>query len=103
MTENHESKPTRKLARRRLVNEALVLFIFAWITAIVTSLLRPAPTASSANFGALQFIGSTFVTGIESFVFGYVLSRFFKQFKTGCAVVIILFFAYLIWSGRHPQ
>jgi hypothetical protein len=103
VTENHESKPTRKLARRRLLNEALVLFIFAWIAAIVTSLLRPAPTASSANFGAWQFIGSTFVTGIESFVFGYVLSRFFKQFKTGCAVVIILFFAYLIWSGRHPQ
>jgi hypothetical protein len=103
VTENHESKSTRKLARRRLVDEALVLFIFAWIAAIVTSLLRPAPTAASANFGALQFIGSTLVTGIECFVFGYVLSRFFKQFKTGCAVVIILFFAYLIWAGRHPQ
>ena len=103
MTENQGSKPTRKLARRRMVVEALVLFILAWIAAIVTSLLRPASTASSANFGAWQFIGSTFVSGIECFVFGYVLSRFFKQFKTGCAVVIILFFAYLIWSGRHPQ
>jgi hypothetical protein len=103
VTENHGGKPPRKLARRRLVDEALALFIFAWIAAIVTSLLRPAPTASSANFGAWQFIGSTFVSGIECFVFGYILSRFFKQFKTGCAVVIILFFAYLIWAGRHPQ
>jgi hypothetical protein len=102
VTENHGSKPTRKQAGRRLVDEALALFVFAWIAAIVTFLLRPPPTASSADFGAWQFIGSTFVSGIEWFVFGYVLSRFFKQFKTGCAVVIILFFAYLIWAGRHP-
>jgi hypothetical protein len=103
VTENDESKPTRKSARRRLALEALVLFVFAWIAAIVTSLLRPAPIASSENFGALQFIGSTFVSGLKCFVFGYVLSRFFKQFKTGCAFVIILFFAYLIWAGRHPR
>jgi hypothetical protein len=101
VTENDESKPSRKSARRRMVREALVLFVFAWIAAIVISLLRPGPMASSADFGVL-FIGSTFVTGLECFVFGYVLSRFFKQFKTGCAFVIILFFAYLIWAGRHP-
>ena len=35
-------------------------------------------------------------------MFGYVLSRFFKQYKTGCALVIILIFAYLIWTGRPP-
>jgi hypothetical protein len=29
------------------------------------------------------------------------LSRFFKQFKTGCAFAIIVFFAYLLWAGRH--
>jgi hypothetical protein len=93
----------QKSARRRSAFEAVVLFVFAWLAAIVTSLLRPVPTASSANIEFLSFLGSTFVSGLEIFVFGYVLSRFFKQFKTGCAVVIILFFAYLIWAGRHPQ
>jgi hypothetical protein len=86
-----------------MVREALVLFVFAWIAAIVTFLIRPPPIASSANFGVWPFIGSTFVTGLECFVFGYVLSRFFKQFKTGCAFAIILLFAYLIWAGRHPR
>jgi hypothetical protein len=93
----------RKSARRRSVFEALALFFFAWLAAIVTSLLRPIPTASSANIEFLPFLRSTFETGLEIFVFGYVLSRFFKQFKTGCAVVIILFFAYLIWAGRLPE
>ena len=83
--------------------EALVLFVFAWIATVVTALLRPAPTVASANVGILPMIKSTFVTGLECFVFAYVLSRFFKQFKTGCALVILLFFAYLIWAGRHPQ
>jgi FtsH-binding integral membrane protein len=103
VTENNESKFTQNVARRRLALEALVLLVFAWIAAIVTSLFRPGPMASSANYGVWQFIGSTFVTGLECFVFGYVLSRFFKQFKTGCAFVIILFFIYLVWAGRHPR
>jgi hypothetical protein len=102
VTENDQTNSTRKSARRRLALEALVLFVFAWMAAIVTSLLRPPAMTPSANFGVFQFIGSTFLTGLECFVFGYVLSRFFKQFKTGCAFVIILFFAYLIWAGRHP-
>jgi hypothetical protein len=99
VTDNKDGKS----ARRAPAVEALVLFVFAWFAAIVTSVLRPATTASSANIGLLQFFGSTFVTGLEFFVFGYILSRFFKQFKTGCAIVIILFFAYLVWVGRHPQ
>ena len=101
MTENDENKSPRKLARRQMAFEASVLFVFAWIVAIISFLLRPGPMASSPNFGVWQFIGSTFRTGLECFAFGYVLSRFFKQFKTGCALVIILLFAYLIWAGRH--
>jgi hypothetical protein len=101
VTENDQRKSSQKLARRQMAFEALLLFAFAWTSAIVISLFRPAPI-SSANLGFLQFIGSTFITGGECFVFGYVLSRFFKQFKTGCAFVIILFFAYLIWAGRQP-
>jgi hypothetical protein len=100
VTENDDqTKITRTFARQRMVLEALILFVFAWIAAIVISLNRPAPVAS----GFFHFVASTFLTGIECFVFGYVLSRFFKQFKTGCAFVIILFFAYLYWAGRHPH
>ena len=58
---------------------------------------------SFTNVGILDFVKSTLVSGLEIFVFAYVLSRFFKQFKTGCAFVIILVFAYVIWSGRHLQ
>ena len=83
--------------------EALILFVFAWIAAILISLNRPAPSAASSGPGLFQFAASTFLNGLECFVFGYVLSRFFKQFKTGCAFVIILFFAYLFWAGRHPH
>jgi hypothetical protein len=100
VTASDENKSARKAARRRMALEALVLFVFAWIASIVASLIRPGPTG--ANFGVGRFLESTFVTGLECFVFGYVLSRFFKQFKTGCAFVIILFLAYLIWVGRNP-
>ena len=81
--------------------EAFVLFVFAWIASIVASAIRPIPAGANSDLG--QFLESTFVTGLECFVFGYVLSRFFKQFKTGCAFVIILFLAYLIWVGRTPR
>ena len=102
MTENEETRAARKTARRRLGIEALVLFTFAWIAAVTASLMRPGPTDSFANVGLIRFLGTTLATGLEIFVFGYVLSRFFKQFKTGCALVIILFFAYLIWAERQP-
>jgi hypothetical protein len=102
VTENDEGKFARKLKRQGMLLEALVLFVFAWAATLVITLLRPTATASSTNVGFLQKIGSSFVTGLECFVFAYVLSRFFKQFKTGCALVILLFFAYLIWAGRHP-
>jgi hypothetical protein len=101
VTEYDEQRAARKLARKRMAVEALVLFLFAWLATIVTSLLRPSPTATSEGFVIFHFIGSTFVAGLEYFVFGYVLSRFFKQFKTGCAFAIIVFFAYLLWAGRH--
>jgi hypothetical protein len=101
VTEYDEQRDARKLARRRMALEALILFVFAWLTAIVTYLLRPVPSASSGSLALFFFIGSTFKSGVECFVFGYVLSRFFKQFKTGCAFAIILFFAYLFWAGRH--
>ena len=102
MTENEEDKSGRRIGRRGLAVEALVLLVFAWVAVLVASVLRPSPMDSFANAGALKFVRSTLLTGLEIFVFGYVLSRFFKQFKTGCAFVIILFFAYLIWAGRHP-
>ena len=101
MTEYDEQRTTQKLARKRMAIEALILFVFAWLATIVISLLRPSPTVTSEGFVLFHFIGSTFVAAIECFVFGYVLSRFFKQFKTGCAFAIILFFAYLLWAGRH--
>ena len=103
VTENEETRSARKTARRRLAVEALVLFIFAWIAVVTVSLVSPGPRDSFANVGLIRFLGTTLATGLEIFVFGYVLSRFFKQFKTGCAFVIILFFAYLIWAGRQPQ
>jgi hypothetical protein len=103
VTEDEETKSARKVGRRRLAVEALVLLIFAWVTVFVASLLSPGPAGSFANGGIWGFVRSLLLPGLEIFVFGYVLSRFFKQFKTGCALVIILFFAYLIWAGRHPQ
>ena len=69
----------------------LVLFVFAWLAALTASLLRPGPTDSLANFGLLRSVGSTLANGFEIFVFGYILSRFFKQLKTGCAFVITCF------------
>jgi hypothetical protein len=102
VTENKEDKSARRIRRQGLAVEALVLLVFAWVATLVASLLRPNPMDSFANAGILRFVKSTLQTGLEIFVFGYVLSRFFKQFKTGCAFVIILFFAYLIWAGRHP-
>jgi hypothetical protein len=101
VTASDENKAARKAARRRMALEAFVLFVFAWIASIVASAIRPSPAGANSDLG--QFLESTFVTGLECFVFGYVLSRFFKQFKTGCAFVIILFLAYLIWVGRTPR
>ncbi|HEX4201855.1 MAG TPA: hypothetical protein VHY59_10085 [Chthoniobacterales bacterium] len=102
MTGNEQNKSSRRIGRRRLAVEALALLVFALAATLVASVLRPSPMDSFANAGILSFVKPTLQTGLEIFVFGYVLSRFFKQFKTGCAVVIILFFAYLIWAGRHP-
>jgi len=86
-----------------MISEALILFVFAWIAAIVVALLRQPPAESYAGVGPFRFVVSTLASGFEIFVFGYLLSRFFKQFKTGCAFVIIFFFAYLFWAGRHPH
>jgi hypothetical protein len=97
---NEPEKPT---ARQRMIAEALVLLAFAWLAAIVISLFRPPPPEAYASFGSLRPVVATLANGFEIFVFGYLLSRFFKQFKTGCAFVIILFFAYLFWVGRHPH
>jgi hypothetical protein len=102
MTANNVHKSDETLLRRRRVAlEAWVLFLFAWITTVAIYLLRPGPPAVSNHPDLLNFLQSTIGTGFELFIFGYLLSRFFKQFKTGCAFVIILFFAYLLWAGRH--
>jgi hypothetical protein len=102
VTGNEQNKSSRRIGRQRLAVEALILLVFALLATLVASVLRPSPMDSFANAGIWRFVKSTLQTGLVIFVFGYVLSRFFKQFKTGCAVVIILFFAYLIWAGRHP-
>jgi hypothetical protein len=101
--EEIENKPPKADRRRQMISEALILFVFAWIAAIVVALLRQPPAESYAGFGPFRFVVSTLASGFEIFVFGYLLSRFFKQFKTGCAFVIILFFAYLFWADRHPH
>jgi hypothetical protein len=103
VTENNAAKQNRQSARRRMASEAWMLYLFAWIVSIVVFVLRPGPVPESKNPGILHFAESTLGTGFELFIFGYLLSRFFKQFKTGCAVVIILFFAYLVWAGRHSH
>jgi hypothetical protein len=102
VTEDEEIKSARRTGRRRLAVEALALFVFAWVAVLVAFLLRAGPM-DYGSAGILSFVKSTLLTGLEVFVFGYVLSRFFKQFKTGCALVIIFFFAYLIWAGSHSQ
>jgi hypothetical protein len=96
-----ENKSPKAAARRRLIIEAVVLFALAWLASVIVSLLRPPPPQSYASFGPFRFLVSTLANGFEIFVFGYLLSRFFKQFKMGCAFFVILFFAYLIWAGRH--
>ena len=78
MTENEESDSARKAARRQRGLEALVLFVFAWIAATVTHLLRPDPMAAAAHSGVLLFIGKTFRSALVCFAFGYVFSPFFK-------------------------
>ena len=103
VAENEETKSARRFRRRRLAIEALVLFVFTWVAVLVASLLGPGPMDSFANAGILKFVKSTLLTGLEVFVLSYVLSRFFKQFKTGCAFVIIFFLAYLIWAGSHSR
>jgi hypothetical protein len=100
--EESGNKSQKAAARRRMIKEALILFVFAWLASVTISLLRPPPPQSYAVFGPLRFVVATLANGFEIFVFGYLLSRFFKQFKTGCAFAIILFFAYLFWAGRHP-
>jgi hypothetical protein len=101
--EESGNKSPKAAARRRMISEALILFVFAWLSAVAIFLLRPPPAESYAGFGPLRFVVATLINGFESFVFGYLLSRFFKQFRMGCAFVIILFFTYLFWAGRHPH
>src|SRR5215475_2381239 len=103
MGEESGNKSPKETARRRMISEALVLFVFACLLVVIISLLRPPPPELYAGFGAFRFVVEPLKNGFEIFVFGYLLSRFFKQFKTGCALVIILFFAYLFWAGRHPR
>jgi hypothetical protein len=103
VADESEKKPQKTAERRRIIIEATVLFGFAWLAAIVVFLLRPPPSRLDASIVPVRFVISTLANGFEMFVFGYLLSRFFKQFKTGCAFVIILFLAYLIWAERHPH
>jgi hypothetical protein len=102
VAEPSENKPPKVTARERMITEAIALFVFGWIVAIGVALFRPPPPAAYASFGPFRIIIASLANGFEMFVFGYLLSRFFKQFKTGCAFAIILFLGYLLWAGRHP-
>jgi hypothetical protein len=97
------NRAPKAMARRRMINEALILLVFAWLAAVFVSLLRPPPPQLYAGVGPLRFVVATLANGFEIFVFGYLVSRFFKQFKTGCAFAIILSLAYLTWAGRLPH
>ena len=103
MVEKRGNEPEKPTARERMITEAVVLLVFAWLVSIAVSLNRPPQPEAYAGFGPLRPIVATLVSGFEIFVFGYLLSRFFNQFKTGCAFVIILFFAYLVWMDRRPH
>jgi len=82
------------------VNEIIVLFVFSWILSLTAKLLRLGIQGISGFTGYLSFISGAVVIAAKIFVFAYILSRFFKQYKTGCAFLIIILFAYVVWTGR---
>jgi hypothetical protein len=99
VSEEGGNKSPKTSARERMLTEVAVLFVFAWIAAAGVAFHKPPPPSAYAWSGSLRILVATLVNGFEIFIFGYLLSRFFKQFKTGCAFVMILFFAYLLWVG----
>gem|GEM_PF-3042317 len=100
MTSKAERKPAYRSRKRAAVNEIIVLFVFSWILSLTAKLLRLGIQGISGFTGYLSFISGAVVIAAKIFVFAYILSRFFKQYKTGCAFLIIILFAYVVWTGR---
>ena len=94
-----DQKPFQRSRKRAAINEIVVLFSASWVLCFVAKALRSGakPFSEAALF--VQFLFGTLVISVEILVFAYVLSRFFKQYKTWCAFVILLVFAYVLWIG----
>ena len=94
-----EQKPFYRSRKRAAINEIILLFAVSWILCFAAKLLRLGTGSVEIIGGFIRLLGGTLVTGAEIFVFAYILSRFFKQYKTVCAFVIIAVFAYVLWAG----
>ena len=94
-----ERKPFFRSRKRAAINEIILLFCTSWILCFVAKLLRLGvkPFSEAGLLG--QFLLGTLIISVEILVFAYVLSRFFKQYKTWCAFVILFVFAYVLWIG----
>jgi len=99
MTPEVERKSAYRSRKRAAVNEVIVLFVFSWILLLIAKLFRSGIQGISGLTGYLSFIFGAVVTATEIFTFAYILSRFFKQYKIGCAFLIIILFAYVVWMG----
>jgi hypothetical protein len=101
-----EQKPFYRSRRKAALNEIIVLFSTSWVLCFIAKILRLGINPFSGSGLFFQILLGTLLIGLEIFVFAYVLSRFFKQYKTGVAFVIIAVFAYVLWvgmrTGMHP-
>jgi hypothetical protein len=101
-----EQKPFYRSRRRAALNEVIVLFSTSWVLCFLAKIFRLGINPFSGGGLFFQILIGTLLIAVEIFVFAYVLSRFFKQFKTACAFVIIAVFAYVLWAGMrtgvHP-
>jgi hypothetical protein len=95
-----EKKPGYRSRKQAAINEIIVLYVSAWILTIMAKLLRSGLQGISGFSGYIAFFFGTMVTAAEIFVFAYILSRFFKQYRTWCAFLITILFAYVLWHGR---
>jgi hypothetical protein len=94
-----EQKPFYRSRKRAAINEIILLFAVSWILCFAAKLLRLGIRSIENIGGLFRLLGGTLMTGMEIFVFAYILSRFFKQYKTACAFVIIAVFVYVLWAG----
>jgi hypothetical protein len=96
-----DQKPFYRSRKKAALNEIIVLFSTSWVLCFMAKILRLGINPFSGVGLFFQVWLGTLLVGSEIFVFAYVLSRFFKQYKTGCAFVIIALFAYVLWAGMR--